>query len=261
MRRIAQECTGDSSWNFDIPVFFVDSDIEILGDRDSEEELYRHPAIIEWYNRSLNATSSPFCGWQDLGQNVPPLVRARFDFMLLEEWARSRPPVSTRVLQAPVREFFRARPVTETEIVKDNIDHIDERTGKEKRTRVRNIVKKVPVTQMENYPVQVERDSEGFWPTMGRVFTLGIWNPTHTVTEWRTREVTRYIDVPLQEVEEYEEVVTAYVKGIRHQTVRVTRTGRELLGWEVGAKWKRDQVREHWREEREVLSDDFTPTQ
>jgi hypothetical protein len=57
-------------------------------------EVYRHPATKEWYRRALTENLSLFCGWREQGQDVSPLVRARFNFMLLEEWAQSRPLVA-----------------------------------------------------------------------------------------------------------------------------------------------------------------------
>jgi hypothetical protein len=125
IREIIQECTEGFHRDPDIPVFLVETSMDIL-DKCSERRFLGNAAVGKWLRGTTTQAGSPFRGWQDLGPNVDPLVRARFSFLLLEEWARSLPAVSMTDLQIPRKEFFRQRTVTETEykVSKDPVNPV-----------------------------------------------------------------------------------------------------------------------------------------
>jgi hypothetical protein len=113
MRQIGQYCTDDHEWNYDIPVFFIDNDPELIPEAKDEQALHEDPAVNEWMQRSKQLSDfSLFRGWQNVAVQDNRL-HSIFDFLLFEEWARSRSVLSTKNLQIPNQLFFQEKPVTE----------------------------------------------------------------------------------------------------------------------------------------------------
>jgi hypothetical protein len=193
IQEIAQECTENPLWRFDIPVFLVDSAMEVV-EQCSEQQFMGHPAVGDWLRNTLKQNVSPFRGWQDLGPNVPPLVRARFNFMLLEEWARSRPAVSTVDLQIPVKEYFKQRIVKEEETRTAEFPSHGEELVDEEYTEKVPIV--VPMRGEDEYIVEIP------------VKEVRPHLVERTVMKTEKREMTRKVErtrmKPVKRMEEYE---------------------------------------------------------
>jgi predicted GTPase len=105
MRNIGRECTDDQEWNYDIPIFFVDSDMKILKKSGSEEEMWNESKVQQWLNECKSQQKSPFRGWTNIAIK-DKARRSRFNFTMFEEWARSRPPIDMKTLQTPQPSIF-----------------------------------------------------------------------------------------------------------------------------------------------------------
>jgi hypothetical protein len=112
MRKLGCECTGDDSWNYDIPVFFVDSDMHVFEKSGNEEEMWKESKVQEWLNECKELEISPFRGWKQIRIKDKKL-QARFNFTMFEEWAQSRPLIETKDLQIPQSNYFQQKPITE----------------------------------------------------------------------------------------------------------------------------------------------------
>jgi hypothetical protein len=124
--KLGRECTGDPTWNYDPPVFFIDSDFELIPTPDDEQRLWADPHVQEWWRSSVSVDRVlPFRGWKPI-----PIEDARlhsiFDYTLLQEWARSRDRISTAGLQVPKREWFLVKPTSEQRIVEERNDRFED---------------------------------------------------------------------------------------------------------------------------------------
>jgi hypothetical protein len=112
MRKLGCECTGDDSWNYDIPVFFVDSDMNAFEKSGNDEQMWNEPKVQEWLNECKELQIPPFRGWKQIRIKDKKL-QARFNFTMFEEWAQSRPIIETKDLQIPQSNYFQQKSITE----------------------------------------------------------------------------------------------------------------------------------------------------
>jgi hypothetical protein len=68
---------------------------------DSERAIWEDPAVKSWLAQSQQASVDlPFRGWKNISIRDDEL-HSKFDFLLFQEWARSRRPMATKTLQMP----------------------------------------------------------------------------------------------------------------------------------------------------------------
>jgi hypothetical protein len=106
IRAIGQYCTGDNCWNYELPVFIIDSDPELIPTAEDEQAIWEDPAVKLWWEDSKQSFGVlPFRGWKSVPIQDDRL-HSMFDFMLFQEWARTRTIMTTKTLQIPSRQFF-----------------------------------------------------------------------------------------------------------------------------------------------------------
>jgi hypothetical protein len=106
LRALARTCTDDDSWEYELPVFFVDSDFSLIPTAEEERQLWSEPAVVKWLEESKRSIGVlPFRGWDQVDIKDDRL-HSMFDFMLFREWARSRSPMNTRDLQTPKTDVY-----------------------------------------------------------------------------------------------------------------------------------------------------------
>jgi hypothetical protein len=131
IRALGQYCTNDDSWNYEIPIFFIDSDPELIPTAEDERTIWDDPAVKSWWDNSQSSFSVlPFRSWKSVAIQDDRL-HSIFDFMLFQEWTRTRPAMTTTILHVPSRNFFQAIPVTQTREITERVEKTEDRENEE----------------------------------------------------------------------------------------------------------------------------------
>jgi hypothetical protein len=263
LRELGRECTGDPDWNYDPPVFFVDFDFGLIPTPADEQRLAKNRGVQKWVASSLQLDNPllAFRGWQQVAIEDPRL-HSIFEYSLFEEWTRSRPPISTLAAQMPNPEYFREKPAIEEQIIDEQEElfedvEIEIASWEEKEvTEMRPVITKEKVavrsTRIEHKTRVEVRQVERSVQHPGGCFSSK-WDENVQESQPVTVEYTEAVPCDMMVEREVVKMVpekhTKKVQGqsIKHKvkkslgvevrTVKVTRMGRQLLGWESHAKW------------------------
>jgi hypothetical protein len=82
MREMGRDCPGDRTWNYELSVFFIDNDLDLISTSEDEMVIWEDRAVRRWWERSQQSFGVlPFKSEKEVGIKDDRL-HSMFDFML-----------------------------------------------------------------------------------------------------------------------------------------------------------------------------------